>query len=327
MLSIRLVRALIVATAITLAIAQQSTADFVNTASTGYIWNDNLPGKAAGGTKGGTWSLGENSATVADMTVTVPKLTGDYVENLEKSIPTAEMQIGDTKATAEGAITIGAKTDTGYFPYALTYNAKTDSAFINPRHGEATAKASDPQFIQTPGIFDYTISLSPGSSVFSNGAGGATSFFQITAPDLSGPLATINLATSSTGLQAIVVFSNDSHLSFFNPITGSTINGEQVAAALQASNLGSEAGLTSVLPLFRFVDDLRGETLPPDAAFGSAGENTAFTGSAVPEPSSAALVSISLMAFVVYWIVTKMKINRPGVNSTPARFSSVCRAS
>jgi hypothetical protein len=131
--------------------------------------------------------------------------------------------------------------------------------------------------------------------------GAADASFSITAPLLASDLADITLATGPSGLEAVVSFATDPRLTIIDPLTGLPISAAAVEARLGASALGSMGGLTSPLPLFEYIYDLTGASLPADASFGAGAQSDA-TGApaAVPEPSSFTLLVLGIVGVLCY---------------------------
>jgi hypothetical protein len=207
-----------------------------------------------------------------------------------------------TKARADSKMTVLPPTSAG-FSWTLALDASVDLSSLVATRGEAVATGSDPQFVQTPGVFANIISLGPGSSVFTDEPdfGSADASFSITAPLLVGDLADIELSSGPSGLEAIVSFATDPRLTIIDPSTGLPITAAEVAARLRASALGTEGGLTSPLPLFEYIYDLTGAQLPADASFGAVAENNASAGTAgVPEPSTFTLLAVGILGLLCY---------------------------
>jgi hypothetical protein len=202
-----------------------------------------------------------------------------------------------TKGRADSKMTVGPATSAG-FSWNLALDASVDLSSVFATRGEAVATGTDPQFVQTPGVFAHTISLGPDSSVFTDEPdfGSADTSFRITAPLLVSDLADIELSTGPSGLEAIVSFATDPRLTVVDPLTGLPISAADVEARLRASSLGSVGGLTSPLPLFEYIYDLTGTQLPADASFGAVAESNASGGTTanIPEPSTLTLLTLGI---------------------------------
>jgi hypothetical protein len=169
--------------------------------------------------------------------------------------------------------------------------------------GKAIALGHDPQYMLSPGVIVGSLSLDTGSSIVAMRPGfdSAEATFDITAPTLGGPLASLDLKNTGSGLSADVAFAADSRLFFFDATTGLPITPAAVTAALvAAAGLATDSGLASPLSLFSYAFDLRGSLVPPGAAIGSDGMSMADSISSVPEPSTFGLGGLGLVALVCW---------------------------
>ncbi len=269
-----------------------------------------------GTTTGGPYKLGplrvQIIKAVGGIDVTTPAKeftykfnTTDTLGPLTRSADNGPLS-GTTTVTAQADMTIGAK-PAGFvagvtaIPYTLVLTAKSDTGIFSP-DGIATATGGDPQFITSPGVFGGTPSIGPGSEAFGTrpGIDLAEGTFDLTAFDLTDPIATLDLTSGDGHVHADVHFNPDPRLSYFKPFALDPmtmmpipITETQVKNMLESDPyLGTVDGTLSTLNLFTYRYDLSGFTgpLPEDAAFGSVGVSTAFSPGATPVPEPSALL-------------------------------------
>jgi hypothetical protein len=214
----------------------------------------------------------------------------------------AEAEEQGSSATGRSDLNIGPKNRNGLYPFALKVKATTDVGLLTPA-ASSFATGSDPQFVLSKGLFGATLSLDPGSSIFASrpGVDKASAFFELTAPTLSQPLASITLEAVAGQVTASVNFAADPRLEFFVPGTTTPVSASQVESLLDGNSaLGSVTGLTNSLALFQYEFDLSNTSLPPDAAFGSTATDSSFSpgGSSVPEPPGFVLFVLGMAGFV-----------------------------
>jgi hypothetical protein len=270
-------------------------------ATTLYFFGGTDPLRESGTTRGGTWSLGQNRATVGLTPNIQPAggpLTGTYAGGGDFVL--AEKSEGDTTATARSEISINAPGTADcpgkLYCYALEAKATTQGGLFRfSKPADAVARGKDPQQVLSPGIFGQTISLLPGSSIFESRPeiDEADSILTITAPDLTEALATIHLQAIGGMVDATVTLASDSRLRFFDLMSLSTLDKDAVESILESSSaLRTSTGLSSGLRLFSYEFDLTGATLSSDAAF--AAETVNLAASPISEPH---VLGLMLMGF------------------------------
>ena len=278
-------------------------------ASTLYLFNGSPELTESGTSRGGTWSLGRNGATVGLTQNFQPAggpLTGNYTGTGSDQV-VAELQINAVKATAHSEIAwIAAGTPTDC-PGALTcYTMKLTATsngglFTFSRPSGGVARGNDPQFIETRGSFAQVVSLDAGSKMFAERPDNldvARSTLILTAPDLDEPLAFIDLLSTGGLFDATVRFAHHPDLRYLLPGTSSVpITDAEVELALESSTLGTEDGLSNKLALFTWAYDLSSHTLSTDAAFGSDFVNIAQS---VPAPGTLLLLINAILLLALF---------------------------
>lgn len=278
------------------------------TANASAAWTSDVDGRVqTGTTPGGPWTLATfpgNSVSFSGVVLRrVGPLAGTYATGggtISTGPVTFVGDFGTSTGTATSSISVAPAT-TG-FSYTLSVSANVSLSNIFAPRAAARATGSDPQFVQTPGVFANIISLGPGSSIFTDEAdfGAADASFRVTAPLLAGDLADIELDTGPGGLEAAVTFATDPRLRIIDPLTGMPLSAADVEARLRASALGTMAGLTGPLSLFEYIYDLTGAQLPTDASFGAIAEGNASGGASavVPEPPDFTLLAFGILAML-----------------------------
>ena len=187
----------------------------------------------------------------------------------------------------------------------VSYEMKVDATVFPEFFGSgvsATAQAADPQVIDQAGFFVQTIGLRAGTGLFVSSSGleegSAAATFELTADGiLPDPMASITLKYDLAGTDVAVAFNSDPRLQFFEPDASIPLSAGSVRSLLLSrSELFTEAGLTSDLPLFTVSLDLSDSILPAGAALGSQliGSVNAVP---VPEATSFSLAGLCLLIF------------------------------
>ena len=283
------------------------------TAHAETFWNFDDKKEVTNGSQakpGGVWELGENLARAGDQKDDDDHATDSYADtaagtgNFTIGLTTVEDIDDGDKATAKVRSTIKevSKEDNGYFDYKFDLFAEAITEAGAPS-AEAKAIGKDPQFIDTAGLFTATISLGEGSGLFAVGDSSvATSGYRFggpTASALNTTFFSIDIGFNSGSIDADVYFADIPGLSF-----STTAN--SVESLLEgSSSLNSVAGLNSALELLTFTYNFGNDVLGANAAFRSSGNAVAAT---VPEPSTALLVGVGMLAMVAS---TRMLVARP----------------
>jgi hypothetical protein len=286
--------------------------DFKAVALTIFFVDDADPIRKTSRIQGGEWKLGENYTFIESLlpNETGPK-TGTYKLDLKEDLDSA-LSRRTSSAFARSEITVTDQ-DTGpdgskFFNYELLVNAETivgtDFLGLDTLPALAIARAREPQFFETAGIFASQLTLGSGSSIFElqPEEDEAFSTFQLTAPELlSNPIASIDLLAVSGSIDATVTFNTDSRLRFLNPFNLNPITASEVESLLEsATGLNTESGLISNLPLFIYEFDLQNTMLPPGAGIGAIAENSAFSpGEKIPESTpTLGILGLGLLGIV-----------------------------
>ena len=189
--------------------AQPTTATGVAKAS----WGGDVdgPGSTTGfAPANGSYTLGTNTATVT-ATVTKPAITKLYsAGGADNSASTSGGTLATTKADAFSFMTVNPIDANKSYPYDMFVKATVviGGFGLTGPGGSASASGVDPQYISSPGLLVGSLTLGCGSTIYAArpGVDFAESTFQISAPLLSSPLASIVMEAVNGTVDATVQF-------------------------------------------------------------------------------------------------------------------------
>lgn len=281
------------------AIAQLQEAEF----QTKWLFNGGkLVPITAKSKPGNTYVLGISTATVGNTSASTPERKAPYAFPMASD--NNPVQVGTSPTALAGARMDTTGVDgNGWFNYTLLLGVGTLGVGPFTDNASGIARGGDPQVIDSVGMFSAQLGLGQGSKLFSNDPANdtGTAHFELGAPDLVGPLATIDLATDlNHSVTANATFASDPRLKFYMPDSTTEISDPKsyLESLLQGSSsgLGSSAGLTTDLALFDYSYDLTNTPGAAGAAFTSSGINTVVSAHGVPEPGSLAYLVVALPA-------------------------------
>lgn len=246
---------------------------------------------------GNTYVLGISTATVGAVSQSTPERKAPYAfPMVTDSNP---VQVGTSPTALAGARMDTLAVDgNGWFSYRLQLGVGTLGVGVTTDNASAVARGGDPQFIDTPGMFSAELGLEKGSRLYSTDPGSDTgsSHFELGAPGLGSPLASLDLTTDTANNVVVtsLMFASDPHLKFYYPGTLTELSDPmayvQSLLTSPSSGLTTQGGLLSDMPLFDYSYDLTNVPLSVDAAFTSAGMNSVSSRGGIPEPGSLTLL-------------------------------------
>jgi len=282
---------------------EQATAA-VAKAETSWRYRKTKVGGGSGLAGTGTFTVGRDVAVAGSQTHTDPEppgqITFNYADNANmgwKGFHATAYEDG-TKADAISAINI---TGTGpQYAWDLKLYAKvTRDSFWDPG-GSGTAPGNDPMYFDPAAvamypIFEETVSLCDGASVYVDHVGGTAHNDMDRVSTLLDSLFYIELdAIVGGGVDAEVWFSSDPSLNFYmagsDHLPGDEIEDWEVKAILEdvGLGLGTLDGIGGDFDLFDYEWDLSSFSVTSDDTIGGGGISFAAS---VPEPATLLLLA------------------------------------
>lgn len=269
----------------------------------------------------GSWKLGTNYVryefNYPDLQPTdVPTRPGDYATGGGTAEANPDPQDGSS-GYARSRIKVG--DPVVFYDYEMSAVARASSALFFGPEVQSYARGNDPQpitgcSVEFPCVFENEIGFLEGSSIYASDPSFAmaTSLFQLTGPDLASAFASINLASTAVtsanpyGVDASVIFRDDSQISFYLPGESNPVSASLAASSVEwvlehTASLGSLTG-TGPMTLFSYEFTLTS----PSGTFGSDLTSQAVT-NAVPEPSSMSLLGVGVAALLMASVGRQMK--------------------